>query len=170
MRHVDIQLTIIQTDDVNFSRLLLLQESSSFLWTHKNTFLDPTYFVFVPYNSNFHPQALRIVGEYWFRLVALCHFLRSALAGRLNKRHANHTSNSGFDRTFMPCMRYFQFTAEQRVGNQITLTGSRILYVYLQHESKLEERTSDGCNGNHSASLPIILIKLKSIKCFHLHI
>ena len=25
----------------------------------------------------------------------------------------------------------------------------------------MEEKTSDGCNGNHSVSLPIILIKIK---------
>ena len=31
------------------------------------------------------------------------------------------------------------------------------------------QRTSDGGNGNHSVSLPIILIKIKSIKCFHIH-
>ena len=29
-------------------------------------------------------------------------------------------------------------------------------------------RTSDGGNGNHSVLLPIILIKIKLIKCFHL--
>ena len=36
-------------------------------------------------------------------------------------------------------------------------------------DMKFYERTSDGGNGNHSVSLPIILIKMKSIKCFHLH-
>ena len=33
--------------------------------------------------------------------------LRSAMAGRLYNVHAKHTSNSGFDRTFMPCSGYF---------------------------------------------------------------
>ena len=32
------------------------------------------------------------------------------------------------------------------------------------------QRTSDGGNGNHSVSLPNILLKIKWIKCFHLHI
>ena len=42
--------------------------------------------------------------------------LRSAMACRLYK----HTSNSGFDQTFMPCSAYILFVAEQRVGYQIS--------------------------------------------------
>ena len=49
--------------------------------------------------------------------------LRSAMAGRLYK----HTSNSGFDQTFMPCSAYILFVAEQRVGYQIS-------WVNLQRE------------------------------------
>ena len=53
--------------------------------------------------------------------------LRSAMAGRLYKHHAKHTSNSGFDQTFMPCSGYTLFAAEQRVGYQIS-------WVDLQRE------------------------------------
>ena len=38
--------------------------------------------------------------------------LRSAVAGRLYKHHSKHTSNSGFDRSFMPCSGYILFAAE----------------------------------------------------------
>ena len=41
------------------------------------------------------------------RLVLECFFLRSATAGRIYKLCANHASNSGFDRSFMPCSGYF---------------------------------------------------------------
>ena len=53
--------------------------------------------------------------------------LRSAVAGRLYKHHSKHTSNSGFDRSFMPCSGYILFAAEQRVGYQIS-------WVDLQRE------------------------------------
>ena len=46
--------------------------------------------------------------------------LRSAMAGRLYKLQSKHTSNSGFDQTFMPCSGYILFAAEQRVGYQIS--------------------------------------------------
>ena len=42
--------------------------------------------------------------------------LRSAMAGRLYKLQSKHTSNSGFDQTFMPSSGYIFFAAEQRVG------------------------------------------------------
>ena len=45
---------------------------------------------------------------------------------RLYKLHANHTSNSDFDRTFLPYLGYFLHSTEERVGNHIKLTGSRI--------------------------------------------
>ena len=54
-------------------------------------------------------------------------FLRSAVTGRLYKHHSKHTSNSGFDRSFMPCSGYILFAAEQRVGYQIS-------WVDLQRE------------------------------------
>ena len=44
--------------------------------------------------------------------------LRSAMAGHLYKHHSKHTSNSGFDLTFMPCSCYILFAAEQRAGYQ----------------------------------------------------
>ena len=47
-------------------------------------------------------------------------WLRSAMAGRLYKLQSKHTSNSGFDQTFMPCSSYILFAAEQRVGYQIS--------------------------------------------------
>ena len=53
--------------------------------------------------------------------------LRSAMAGRLNKLQSKHTSNSGFDQTFMPCSGYTLVAAEQRVGYQIS-------WVDLQRE------------------------------------
>ena len=53
--------------------------------------------------------------------------LRSAVAGRIYKHHSKHTSNSGFDRSFMPCSGYILFAAEQRVGYQIS-------WVDLQRE------------------------------------
>ena len=59
-----------------------------------------------------------------------CHplyLLRSAMAGRLYKLHSKHTSNSGFDQTFMPSSGYILFAAEQGVGYQI-------LWVDLQFE------------------------------------
>ena len=37
--------------------------------------------------------------------------LRSAMAGRLYKLQSKHTSNSGFDQTFMPCSGYILFAA-----------------------------------------------------------
>ena len=53
--------------------------------------------------------------------------LRSAMAGRLFKLQSKHTSNSGFDQTFMLCSGYILFAAEQRVGYQIS-------WVDLQRE------------------------------------
>ena len=53
--------------------------------------------------------------------------LRSAMAGRLYKLQSKHTSNSGFDQTFMPCSSYILFAAKQRVGYQI-------LWVDLRRE------------------------------------
>ena len=52
-------------------------------------------------------------------LEILLNFLWSAMGGRLNQLHANHTSNSGFDQTFMPCSSHILLAAEQRVGYQI---------------------------------------------------
>ena len=49
------------------------------------------------------------------------------MAGRLYKLQSKHTSNSGFDHTFMPCSGYILFAAEQRVGYQIS-------WVDLQRE------------------------------------
>ena len=46
--------------------------------------------------------------------------LRSAMAGRLYKLQSKPTSNSGFYQTFMPCLGYILFAAEQRVGYQIS--------------------------------------------------
>ena len=42
------------------------------------------------------------------------------MAGRLYKHHSKHTSNSGFDLTFMPCSCYILFDAEQQAGYQIS--------------------------------------------------
>ena len=53
--------------------------------------------------------------------------LRSAMAGRLYKLQSKHTSNSGFDQTFMPSSGYILIAAEQRVGYQIS-------WVDLQRE------------------------------------
>ena len=49
-------------------------------------------------------------------LIAVGHG-RSAMAGRIYKVHDKHTSNSGFDRTFMLCSGYILYAAVQRVGN-----------------------------------------------------
>ena len=49
------------------------------------------------------------------------------MAGRLYKLQSKHTSNSGFDQTFMPWSGYILFAAEQRVGYQIS-------WVDLQRE------------------------------------
>ena len=54
--------------------------------------------------------------------------LRSAVAGRIYKLRAKHTSNSGFDRTFKPRSGYFLCAAEQRAGYQIS-------WVDLQREA-----------------------------------
>ena len=35
------------------------------------------------------------------------------------------------------------------------------MYKNSKHTKQLQERTSDGSNGNHSVSLPIILLKIK---------
>ena len=56
--------------------------------------------------------------------------LRSAVAGRIYKLCAKNTSNSGFDRTFMPCSCLFLCAAEQRAGYQIS-------WVNLQREAEL---------------------------------
>ena len=40
--------------------------------------------------------------------------------GRSYKLQSKHTSNLGFDQTFMPCSDYILFAAEQRVGYQIS--------------------------------------------------
>ena len=55
-------------------------------------------------------------------------WLRAAMASHLYYVHAKHTSNSGFDRTFMPCSGYFLCTTEQRAGYQIS-------WVDLQREA-----------------------------------
>ena len=63
--------------------------------------------------------------------------LRSAMAGGLYNVHANHLSNLGFDRTFMPCSWYFLFAVEQRVGYQITWTGSPMsIFCRLAYSAK----------------------------------
>ena len=59
--------------------------------------------------------------------VGLFFLLRSAVAGRLYKHHSKHTSNSGFDRSFILSSGYILFAAEQRVGYQIS-------WVDLQRE------------------------------------
>ena len=46
--------------------------------------------------------------------------------------HSKHTSNSGFDRSFMPCSGYILFAAEQQVGYQIS-------WVDLQREETVRE-------------------------------
>ena len=48
--------------------------------------------------------------------VMLTVFLRLAMAGRLYNVHANQTSNSGFDRTFMPCSGYFYLLPNNERG------------------------------------------------------
>ena len=53
--------------------------------------------------------------------------LRSAMAGPLYELQSKHTSNSGFDQTFLPCSGYILFAAEQRAGYQIS-------WVDLQRE------------------------------------
>ena len=53
--------------------------------------------------------------------------LRSAMPGRLYKLQSKHTSNSGFNQTFIPYSGYILFAAEQRVGYQIS-------WVDLQRE------------------------------------
>ena len=49
---------------------------------------------------------------------------------KLDYGRENQTSNSGFDRTFMPCSGYTFRAAEQRAGYQIS-------WVNLQREAKL---------------------------------
>ena len=56
--------------------------------------------------------------------------LWSAVAGRIYKLCAKNTSNSGFDRTFMPCSGSFLCAAKQRAGYQIS-------WVNLQREAEL---------------------------------
>ena len=67
------------------------------------------------------------MGKYTIFKTVLLYLLRSAVVGRLYKHHSKHTSNSGFDRSFMPCSCYILFAAEQRVGYQIS-------WVDLQRE------------------------------------
>ena len=62
------------------------------------------------------------------------------MAGRLYKLQSKHTSNSGFDQTFMPCSGYILFAAEQRVGYQIS-------WVDLQQEVNCREI----CRATYSA-------------------
>ena len=59
-------------------------------------------------------------------------FLRSTVAGRIYNLCANHSSNSGFDRTFMPCSGFSLCAAEQRAGYQIS-------WVNLQREANPSE-------------------------------
>ena len=68
-------------------------------------------------------------GNYCYNVVIMyvTLLLRSAMAGRLYKLQSKHTSNSGFDQTFMPSSGYILFAAEQRVGYQIS-------WVDLQRE------------------------------------
>ena len=67
------------------------------------------------------------------KLIIIIYFsqaiIASAMAGRLYKLQSKHTSNSGFDQTFMSCSCYILFAAEQRVGYQIS-------WVDLQREVK----------------------------------
>ena len=69
------------------------------------------------------------VSSFWFRCPHIWRklLLRSAMAGRLYKLQSKHTSNSGFDQTFLPRSGYILFAAEQRVGYQIS-------WVDLQRE------------------------------------
>ena len=53
-------------------------------------------------------------------------------------------------------------------NNYSTNIVSPVMLLVAPISGLTVKRTSDGGNGNHSVSLPIILIK--SIKCFHLHI
>ena len=84
--------------------------------------------LFVLTNAGRHVKSAEDLG--WF-----CNFakssiyllLRSAMAGRLYKLQSKHTSNSGFNQTFIPCSGYIFFAAEQRVGYQIS-------WVDLQRE------------------------------------
>ena len=80
-------------------------------------------FSFVPYKINDIFKLLKdqILNRYFNSL------LRSAMAGCLYKLHAKHTSNLGFDQTFMPCSGYILFAAKQQVGYQIS-------WVNLQRE------------------------------------
>ena len=66
----------------------------------------------------------------WFVLRGAFLFSFHFKAGRIYKLCANHTSNSGFDRTLMPCSGYSLCAAEQRAGYQIS-------WVNLQREAKL---------------------------------
>ena len=56
--------------------------------------------------------------------------LWSAVAGSIYNLCAKHTSNSGFDRTFMPCSDYFLCAAEQQARYQLS-------WVNLQGDAKL---------------------------------
>ena len=69
------------------------------------------------------------------------------MAGRLYNIHANHTPNSGFDRTFMPFFGVFLIAAEQRVGYQITCTGSLMfLSCVMIYSAKQTEANLYGYN------------------------
>ena len=74
------------------------------------------------------------------RLV-LCSLLRSAVAGRIYKLCAKHTSNSGFDRTFMPCLGYFYALPNKERGTK---------YRGLTYSAKQTVR--EICRATYSAS------------------
>ena len=69
-------------------------------------------------------------GQCIYNLTMLCQSVIIA-AGHdrllIYKLQSKHTSNSGFDQTFMSCLGYILFAAEQRVGYQIS-------WVDLQRE------------------------------------
>ena len=62
----------------------------------------------------------------------------------------------------MKCCRMQQFIRVLTFCKSTSLCVSRKKWLHcLYSKGKKKERTSDGGNGNHSVSLPIILIKVK---------
>ena len=99
-------------------------------WLHEQVSLHPGSEQFVSSKQGIKVTRALIyflpVQHMVFMFIAII-LLRSAVAGRLYKHQSKHTSNSGFDRSFMPCSGYILFAAEQRVGYQIS-------WVDLQRE------------------------------------
>ena len=103
------------------------------------------------FDRTFCEQIVKTLVRRW-RLICVCtvcicpinrtlSLLRSAVAGRIYKLCAKHKSNSGFDRTFMPCSGLFYALPNNEQG---------IKYRRLTYSAKQTVR--EICRATYSAS------------------